>query len=61
MNVRIPADVTDSIQELNAPRMLLTVFAPSRMVAPGDQGERMMASVTRGTSDRDAIHHGCQR
>ena len=52
---------TDAIPEFNETRAPLTVFAPSRMVALGDQGERMMASVTQGTPQSFAIHHGCQR
>ena len=55
------AIVTDAIPEFNETRARLTVFAPSRMVALGDQGERMMASVTQGTPQSFAIHHGCQR
>jgi hypothetical protein len=62
MNVRIAPVVTDSIQELNEARAPLTVFAPSRMVALNDQGERMMANVTQSTLETSAaIQHGCQR
>lgn len=60
--MRITAVVTDSIQELNETRTPLTVFVLGRMVALGDQGERMMASVTQDTSETSAaIHYGCQR
>jgi len=60
--VRIAAIVTDSIRDLNETRAPLTVFVPSRMVALGDPGERMLASVTQDTSETSAaIHHRCQR
>jgi hypothetical protein len=47
INLRIAPIVTDPLHELNTHGAPLTVFAPSRMVAPGDQDERIVGSVTQ--------------
>ena len=64
MNWSIPPIVTDSTHKAKfATRAPLTVLAPSRMVALGDQGECMMDSVRRDTprATSAAIRRGCEQ
>jgi len=64
INWSIPPIVTHSTQSPKfARRALLTVLAPSRMVALGDQGECMMDSVRRDRNEGTfaAIRRGCEQ
>jgi len=60
INVRIAPIVTDPLQEFNEHGVPLTVFAPSGMVASGDQDERIVGSVMQDTQRKTsaAIRRG---